>query len=197
MRFMAAISLLVVCGQLGCGLTYQDQVRSSGLTNFHVLVAPSPGVAGIYRTGIPTSSAQVADLKALVEEPGRPTFRISLHDDAEGSESWVSSLGWGYLSVPLYPEDDKPWTVFLRPVEMDVWMVRDRALEAHAMGMTVVFGCVHDRERGGLLAGLLAMRLFGWGKETTLNYMVATGSRILVTPGLLDFYLSEVSEGVK
>lgn len=176
---------------LGCGLTYQDQVRPSGLTNYRILVEPSGGVAGIHTTGLPTTAAAQEDLRELVEWPGRSTVRVYFHDDAEGDETWAAGFGWKLEPHVMMPEDDKPLTIFVRPDERVVFGTRDLIWDYHQRGWTVVMGCVHNRERGQLMAAEVGMKFLGWSKDEATDYMDRNGSRWRWTPGLIDFYLVE------
>ena len=171
---------------------YQDQVRPSGLTNYRSLVAPTETVAGIHTTGLPTTAAAQNDLRGLVEWPGRRTVRFSFHDAAEGDESWVQRLGWAFEPWPMVPADDLPWSFFERPSPETAFGARDRIIWYHAQGWTVVMGCVHNRERGQLAAALVGMKLLGWNEGQAKGYMDVNGSRWRLTPGLIDFYLSEM-----
>jgi hypothetical protein len=161
-----ALTLLCV----GCA-GYKDTYTPAGIPNFHVF-AP-----GMYRTGIPPTPAAWAELKSLIEEPGRKVTKVVLHDAAEGDESPAYAFGWNVVLVPLPPEDDKPLTIFVKPDKHDVNRAVDAILEAHARGDVVVWGCVHDRDRGGTISGLVGMRLFGWSKQKAWQYAIDTGLR--------------------
>ena len=174
----------------GCGLTYVDQIRPSGLTNYRVLLPPTPDVAGIHTTGIPTTKAAQDDLRVLVEAPGRKTVRFSFHDAVEGDESWVYGFGWTFEPWPMVPEDDAPLSVFLRPDPATVLGARDKIVLYHRLGYTVVMGCVHNRERGQLEAGLVGVALLGWSTKQAASYGEQNGSRWRWDPGMIAAYLT-------
>jgi len=183
-------SLLAVFG-IGCGtnLLYQDTLTPAGIPNFHVFAAPTGASAGIYRTGLPPTAAAWTELRGLVEPPGRKVTKVVLHDAAEGDESPAVAMGWNVVRIPLVPEGDRPLTVLEKPNDADVHRAVQTILDAHARGDVVVFGCQHDRERGGLVAGLLGIAMFKWTADYAWDYMIKTGSRIEVTPGLLAFWI--------
>ena len=179
-------SLLALLGLGGCagqGVFYQDTYTPAGIPNFHVF-AP-----GMYRTGVPPSQAAWNELRALVEVPGRPVTKIVLHDASEGDESPATAFGWNVVTIPLVPEADRPLTVFELPDRDDVHQAVQTILDAHARGDVVVWGCQHDRERGGLISALVGIALLHWTDDYAWQYMLDTGSRIEVTPGLLGFWL--------
>ncbi len=176
---------------LGCGanLLYKDVYTPGGNVNFHVFVPPSDGVAGIYRVGVPTSQGAWDELRTLVAPNGEHVLKVVLHDAAEGDESPATRFGWELLWIPLVPEGDRPLTVLEKPSKHDVHSAVKAILRAHALGVTVVFGCQHDRERGGLVAARLGMEMFKWSADYAFDYMVKTGSRIEVSPGLLAYWV--------
>ena len=179
---------------IGCGtnLLYKDTLTPAGIPNFHIFAAPTTTEAGIYRTGLPPTAAAWQELRGLVEQPGRQVTKVILHDQAEGDESPTAAFGWNVVWIPLVPEGDRPLTVLEKPNDADVHRAVQTILDAHARGDVVVFGCVHDRERGGLVAGRVGQLLLGWSKEYALRYEIETGSRILWDPGLVAAYLTEV-----
>ena len=182
-------------GLSGCGtnLLYQDTYTPGGNVNFHVFSAPTPTEPGIYRVGLPPTPAAWAELRHLVEEPGRKVTKVVLHDQAEGDESPAVAFGWNVVLIPLVPEGDRPLTVLEKPNPVDVHRAVQTVLDAHARGDVVVFGCQHDRERGGLIAGLLGISMFKWTAQYAFDYQVKTGSRIEVTPGLLSYWIELVN----
>ncbi len=176
---------------LGCGtnLLYKDTYTPAGIPNFHVFAPPIGNLPGIYRTGLPPTQAAWDELRGLVEQPGTKVLKVVLHDKAEGDESPAIKFGWQLLWIPLVPQGDRPLTVFEKPSKHDVHSAVKAILEAHAAGATVVFGCEHDRERGGLVAARLGMEMFKWSADYAFDYMIKTGSRIEVSPGLLAYWV--------
>lgn len=117
--------------------------------------------------------------------------KVVLHDAAEGDESPATAFGWNVVLAPLPPEDDKPLTALVKPHKSDVARAVQAILDAHARGDIVVWGCVHDRDRGGTISGLVGMRLFGWSKKTALEYAIKTGLRWEL-PDLDAYWLEDV-----
>jgi hypothetical protein len=114
---------------------------------------------------------------------------VKLNDNAEGSDAQATALGWTVLPHPLYPEDDKPWTVLVAPTKQEVDAAVDAILEAHAAGYTVIWHCSHGRDRTSLVAALVGRRLLGWTKAAGWDDMLAHGYRWEL-PGL-DVYWAE------
>ena len=84
-------------------------------------------------------------------------------------------MGWTVDSIPLYPEDDQPWSVFVMPNTPDVNQAVSDILAAHAAGSVVVWHCTHGQDRTGLVSGLVGMQLLGWTKEEAWQDMLAHG----------------------
>jgi len=180
---LVAIMLFVV----GCmPASYADQY-TQGIPNLHNF-AP-----GMWRTGLPPDQASWNALRAIVEEPNRRVTKVVLHDDAEGDESPAYAFGWNVIKVPLTPEDDKPLTVFVKPKKSDVDKAVNAILDAHARGDVVVWGCVHDRDRGGMISALVGMRLFGWTKDYAWKYAISTGLRWEL-PDLDAYWIDDVQK---
>lgn len=184
---------LLLLGLFGCA-PYQDTYTPAGIPNFRVFAAKTSTAPGIYRTGVPPTAAAWDELRLLVEEPGRKVTKVVLHDAAEADESPAYKFGWNVVLIPLVPQGDRPLTVFEKPNKKDVHRAVREVLDAHARGDVVVFGCEHDRERGGLVAARTGMAMFRWTAEYAWKYMVATGSRIEITPGLLAYWIDVTGE---
>lgn len=170
--------LLAALALVGCG--YADTYTPGGIPNFHPFPDGYRGAAnvpGMYRTGVPPTPAAWAELRRLIEVPGKRVTKVVLHDAAEGDESPAVAFGWNVVWVPLPPEDDKPLTVFAKPHRADVERAVQAILDAHARGDVVVWGCVHDRDRGGVVSALVGMRLLGWSKDQAWDYAIKTGLR--------------------
>jgi hypothetical protein len=187
MRWPFVASILAL---FGCG-GYQDTYTLTGIPNFHVFLPPQGPKAGMYRTGLPPTPAAWDELRRLVAEPGRRVTKIVLHDTAEGDESPAEAFGWRVVWIPLPPEEDQPLSVLRKPLREDVERAVSTALEAHASGDVVVWGCKHDRDRGGLVSALIGRRLFGWSKEQAWKYALATGLRWEL-PDLDAYWLEDV-----
>jgi hypothetical protein len=160
----------------GCG-GYVDTRTPAGIPNFHPFPDAGDPIPGMYRTGLPPSPAAWAELRRLVERPGKRVTKVVLHDRAEGDESPAETFGWTVVWVPLPPEEDRPLSVLERPRAVDVERAVDAILEAHQRGDVVVWGCKHDRDRGGLVSALVGRRLLGWSKRRAWDYALATGLR--------------------
>jgi hypothetical protein len=175
---------------LGCaGIAYQDTVTPDGLTNLHVL-AP-----GVIRVGRPTTVAQWVSLhERLMAMPGDdtlPPLFVQLHFDYEADDApFAQATGFALVKMPLYPEDGKVWTVVESSSPQDVMRAVNVIVSAHQIGRRVAFGCMHDRDRGGVVAALVGMKILGWSESQAWDYMQQTGSRIEVLPGLLESWLA-------
>lgn len=183
---------LALLALLGCG--YRDTYTPAGTPNFH----PFPGVVGtadipgMYRTGLPPSQAAWEELRRLVGDDGtRKVTKVVLHDAAEGDESPAVAFGWNVVWVPLPPEEDQPLTVLVKPRKADVDRAVQTILDAHARGEIVVWGCKHDRDRGGVVSALVGMRLLGWTEDRAWSYAIDTGLRWEL-PGLDAYWLQDV-----
>lgn len=180
---------LSVLALFGCG-GYVDTYTPAGTPNFHVFEAPG---ALMCRTGLPPNRAAWEELRKLAEAPGRPVTKVVLHDDAEGDESQAVAFGWNVVKIPLPPEEDKPLTVLVRPKKADVDRAVQTILDAHARGDVVIWGCKHDRDRGGLISAIVGKRLLGWSKEQAWDYAIKTGLRWEL-PGLDEYWMLDVPE---
>jgi hypothetical protein len=144
----------------------------------------------IWTVAHPMDDAAWQSLKDVVSKWNKPVLFVQLHDDVEGDDAApTQKLGWELLKKPLPPEDDKPWTVLVLPKPEDVNAVLDAIQAAHAAGKVVVFGCVHARDRTGLIRALLGMRMYGWSKEYAWNQMIMHGFRWELPD--LDVYFAE------
>lgn len=178
---MRSTMFALLLGGCGTNLLYKDTL-TNGVPNFHEL-APR-----MYATGVPPTPEAQEALRRMVEVPGVPVTRVVLHDAAEADESWGYRFGWNMVLIPLPPEGDRPLTVFEAPKKADVMRAVYAIEDAHARGDVVIWGCVHDRERGNLVTAILGMRNWGWSKDYAWQWMISHGSRIEVTPGLRDYW---------
>ena len=183
----ALTACVSACFALTACASYKDTYTPGGIPNFHVFAL------GMYRTGLPPTPTAWAELRQLVEQPGQRVTKIVLHDDAEGDESTALAFGWTLIKIPLPPEDDKPLTIFVRPNKADVYRAVHAVLDARARGDVVIWGCVHDRDRGGLVSALVGMRMFGWSKATAWRYAISTGLRWEL-PDLDAYWIEDVPQ---
>src|ERR1019366_4464522 len=99
-------------------------------------------------------------------------------DYAEGSDEIADTIeGWEVVRIPMPPEDDKIWTVFVQPSKQDVQLAVDTIIAAHTAGKVVVWHCSHGRDRTGLISALVGMKMFGWSKSYAWNDMITHGFR--------------------
>ena len=167
------------------GDDYVD-TSTGGVPNLH------PFAPGMWRTGHPPDSAAWDSLTKMVTVEGKHTVMVQLHDDVEGDDAPdCARLGWTLVKVPLPPEDDKPWTVFELPRKQDVDRAVDSILKFRADGFTVVWGCVHGRDRTGLISAIVGMRLLGWSKDQAWQNMLENGFRWEL-PDLDIYWLTDV-----
>ena len=75
------------------------------------------------------------------------------------------------------PEDDKVWTVLVKPNPQEVQLAVQTIVDAHAAGKVVAWHCVHGRDRTGLISALVGMRLFAWSKDYAWKDMLSHGFR--------------------
>ena len=174
-----AITALLAAGLVLCGCGYRDTYTPGGVPNFYEF-AP-----GMYQSGLPTTPAAWADLRLRVERDGKSVTRVVLHDATEGDESPAAAFGWHVVLVPMPPEDDRPLTIFATPRPEDVTKAVDTILSAHRRGDTVVWGCVHGRDRTNYISALVGEEMLDWTSSQAWHYQLDHGSRIEVLPGLL------------
>jgi hypothetical protein len=166
-RWVAALLSLV-----GCGPKFVDTVTPAGVPN---LVEFAPG---LWRMGQPPSGAAWRELAARIAPSGQPALVVKLNDEKEGDDRLAEMLlSWRVVRIPLPPEDDKPWTVFLKPNPYDVRRAVQTIVAAHRQGLVVAWHCVHGRDRTSLISALVGMRLLGWSKAHAWADMVHHGFR--------------------
>jgi hypothetical protein len=178
-----ALCLLVVSLLAACAPAYAPIVTPAGTANLHRF-AP-----GLWRMGQPPSIAAWEELRGVIAPNGERVVVVKLNDVAEGSDAHAVAMGWILDYVPLYPEDDKPWTVLLEPDSRAVRIAVDDVLAWRKAGYVVVWHCSHGEDRTGLVSGLVGMRLLGWTKEEAWRDMLEHGFHWEL-PGL-DAYWSE------
>jgi hypothetical protein len=168
----------------GCGHPAFVDTNVQGVPNLMQVV---PGSPRLWRMGQPadaTAWGYVA--KTLLGPPSavrlgnaaQPRIIVfKLNDDAEGSDDLVTTFGWQLVKVPLPPEDDKVWTVLVKPDPKEVWRIVHLVADAYAQGYVVVWHCTAGRDRTSLVAALVGMKLFGWTKDVAWQDMLAHGFR--------------------
>lgn len=191
-----ALGLLTVglwiagCGAAPCAVHFVDSY-SSGTPNLEKFGGGHVQGAPMWRMGQPPNDVAWNDLQVEIGNPlPADVVVVKLNDEREGSDDYAAKfLGWTVLKHPLAPEDDKPWTVLAVPSRADVDAAVDDILAAHARGATVLWHCVHGRDRTSLVAALVGRKLLGWTKDGGWNDMLAHGYRWEL-PGL-DVFWSE------
>jgi len=154
----------------GCG-GFTD-IIDHGVPNLQQ-VAP-----GMWRMGQPADAAAWQWLATQVGEKGKSVLVVKLNDDNEGDDRPASAIpGWMVMRLPIPPEDDKAWTVLVKPSREDVAKIYESISQAHALGQVVVWHCTHGRDRTGLVTAVIRMKLFGWTKKRAWDEMIARGFR--------------------
>jgi protein-tyrosine phosphatase len=195
---LLAFCLMVTgCGLSPCVVRFVDS-HSDGTPNLEKFAAGKAGGAAMWRMGQPPDERAWAALRlaVLADNPSaRDIVVVKLNDSREGDDAPAAALGWTVLPHPLYPEDDKPWTVLVAPTRQEVDAAVEDILAAHARGATVLWHCSHGRDRTSLVAALVGRRLLGWSKAAGWNDMLAHGYRWEL-PGL-DVYWAENGKRVR
>ena len=132
---------------------------------------------GMWRMGQPVNADAWRALQRVVAPSNQRVVVVKLNDDAEGDDSPARLVGWLVLKNPIPPEDDKPWSVLLKPKPEDVQGVVKTILTAKEEGVTVVWHCTHGRDRTGLISAIVGMRLLGWTKKEAWQNMLDHGFR--------------------
>ena len=127
----------------------------------------------LWRMGQPADAAAWAYLKTQLGDG--PVTVVKLDDDVEGTDTPPS--GWRLLKMPIPPFDDQPWTVLDKPDPVKVRSIVDWIASAYAAGHTVIWHCVHGRDRTSLVSAMVGMRLLGWTKQQGWDDMLAHGFR--------------------
>ena len=127
----------------------------------------------LWRMGQPADAAAWAYLKTQLGDG--PVTVVKLNDYVEGVDT--PPQGWTLLKAPIPPEDDKPWTVLVKPDPVAMQSIVNAIVDAYRRGDTVVWHCSHGRDRTSLVSVLVQMRLFGMSKRAAWDDMLAHGFR--------------------
>lgn len=169
----------------GCSPKFVD-TTVSGVPNL-VQYAPD-----MWRMGQPVDSTGWLYVDSMIGKPGKKVLIVKLDDDVEGDDSPVLGFeGWNLAKEAMPPEDDKIWTVLIKPDPNQVTAVVKMIIAAHEAGWVVVHHCVHGRDRTGLIAALVQKKMFGWTKQQAWDDMIAHGFRWEL-PDLDLFWLEDV-----
>lgn len=156
---------------VGCAGGFVD-TTVHGVPN---ISSPAPRVWGM---GQPADSAAWDYARSVIAPNGERVLDIKLDDAVEGDDSYAASIpGWTVLDRHMPPEDDKPWTVLEAPSVAYVRDTLDAAVDAYSKGYTVLFHCVHGRDRTRFMIALFMRRVFKWTKQQGWDYMIAHGFR--------------------
>jgi hypothetical protein len=184
MKLPKVFSLLL--SLIGCGPKFVDTTTQAGIPNL-VQVAP-----GMWRMGQPPDADAWRELALHIAPNGQQVLIIKMNDEKEGDDSpAVRVLGWTVERKPLPPEDDKPWTVLVKPNEAEVKDIVQLIMAAHHTGLVVAWHCSHGRDRTGLVSALVGRKLFGWTKDQAWDDMLKHGFRWEL-PDLDAFWLEDV-----
>jgi protein-tyrosine phosphatase len=86
-------------------------------------------------------------------------------------------MGWKVIRAPMPPEDDKPWTIFVKPNPATVRQVLAAIIIERAAGRTILIHCVHGRDRTSLVSSIAGMALYKWSRARAWKDMLAHGFR--------------------
>jgi hypothetical protein len=177
--------LAFLLGLIGCAPQFVDTTTPGGVPNL------SEYAPKMWRMGQPPNPAAWRELGARIAPTGGPVVVVKLDDEVEGDDSPAEGFGWTVVRVPMPPEDDKIWSVLVKPDPKVVHLAVRTILNAHAEGMIVVHHCVHGRDRTSLIAALVSRKLFGWTKDQAWQDMIAHGFRWEL-PDLDAYWLEDV-----
>ena len=144
----------------------------------------------MWRMGQPADAAAWSYVDSVIAKPGKPVLVIKLNDDNEGSDSpMLDFQDWYLQKYVMPPEDDKVWTVLIKPDPKEVSAAVNSIITAHNAGWVVVHHCTAGRDRTSLIAALVQQKMFGWTKKQVLDDMLKHGYRWELPD--LDAYLAE------
>jgi Tyrosine phosphatase family len=156
---------------LGIAPSFRETTTPGGTPNL-VRFAP-----GLWRMGQPPNAQAWKELQGLLDANGAPVTIVKLNDAGEGSDLAALTLGWSLVEDPIPPEDNRPWTVLVKPRAEDIRRIVGTILDEAKKGHVVAWHCSHGRDRTGLVAALLGRRLFGWTKREMAKDMILHGFR--------------------
>lgn len=177
--------LLTVLALFGCGLGFKETTTPAGVPNLEQV---SPGM---WRMGQPPDAAAWKELAGLIAPNGEKVVVVKLNDDNEGSDDLATALGWTVIKDAMPPEDDKPWTIVIKPTVDQVMGAVDDILKAHGQGSIVVWHCTHGRDRTSLVSAIRGQKMFGWTRQQMEKDMTAHGFR-WVDVDLTAFFFEDV-----
>jgi hypothetical protein len=144
----------------------------------------------MWRMGQPADATAWSYVDSVIGKPGKPVLVVKLNDDGEGDDSpMLGFQDWHLDKEAMPPEDNKPWTIFVKPDPKQVSLVVNTVIAAHQAGWVVVHHCTAGRDRTSLIAALVQQKMFGWTKQQVLDDMLKHGYRWELPD--LDAYLIE------
>ena len=159
-------------------------------TNVHGVPNLDEYAPDMWRMGQPPNSVSWSYVEAAISKPGRPVLVVKLNDDQEGSDSPMLDYSDWYLEkAAMPPEDDKVWTVFVKPDPVEVVSIVNMIVTAHQAGWVVIHHCTAGRDRTSLIAALVQKKMFNWTKQQVIDDMLKHGFRWELPD--LDAYLIE------
>jgi hypothetical protein len=184
MRVPSFLSFLLAL--VGCAPKFVDTTTPGGVPNL-VQYAPK-----MWRMGQPPNEAAWKELATHIAPNGEKVVVVKLNDEVEGSDDPAEKLlGWTVVRIPIPPEDDKPWTIVLKPSVEDVHRAVQAILDAHANGFVVAWHCSHGRDRTGLVSALVGQKMFSWTRPQMEADMTNHGFR-WVDVDLTAYFFEEV-----
>jgi protein-tyrosine phosphatase len=162
--------LLPLLVLVGCS-SFKETTTPAGTPNL-VQFAPN-----MWRMGQPPNASAWKELGGIIAPNGEHVVIIKLNDDVEGSDDPAVAQGWQLQKFTMPPEDDKPWTIVIKPSVRVVRGAVAAILFAHSQGFVVVWHCSHGRDRTGLISALVGKSLFGWTKNQMADDMTKHGFR--------------------
>jgi protein-tyrosine phosphatase len=163
--------VLAFLALIGCAGSFHDTTTPAGVPNL-VQFAP-----GMWRMGQPPDEAAWKGLASAIAPNGEHVVIVKLNDDKEGSDAPATAMGWDVVNEAMPPEDDKPWTVVVKPSPDQVNGAVQAILDAHSKGYVVAWHCSHGRDRTGLVSALVGRKMFGWTKDQAWDDMIKHGFR--------------------
>jgi hypothetical protein len=163
--------LLPILALFGCGIGFHETTTPAGIPNL-VNFAPR-----MWRMGQPPNAAAWKELAGRIAPNGEKVVIVKLNDGIEGSDEPALDLGWVLFNFPMPPEDDKPWTLAVKPSVEQVTGAVQAIYDAYQRGYVVAWHCSHGRDRTSLISALEGKKIFGWSRSQMEKDMTDHGFR--------------------
>jgi hypothetical protein len=174
-----------VLALLGCTPKFVD-------TTVHGVPNMEQYAPDMWRMGEPADAAAWTYVIQTVSKENKPILVVKLNDDNEGDDSPVLQFkGVVLAKEAMPPEDDKIWTVLVKPDPKQVTAVVKMIIAAHEQGWIVIHHCTHGRDRTSLIAALVQKLMYNWTKQQAWDDMIAHGFRWEL-PDLDAFWIEDV-----